>query len=482
MAVSFVSPIFGVAVLMGVGFATPPPVFAQAPEQNPSVQAAPTAKLSAVRPTPARTFQVGHGVHVETHVLKNGLTVVLAKNPRAPLVSVYHWVKAGSLHEKPGITGIAHLFEHMMFRPLAEGKQGFFETARALGAQVNANTRFESTVYTSTVPRRNLAGLLEAEAARFRSLTVTDALLDVERRAVWSEYSTKFDADPTFDLWYTQYKAAFPGHPFEWMIIGFREDLTKISARDCNQFFQTFYRPNNVGLVIAGDIDLAETLAKVEKEYGTWERGTDSRLPPVFDKKPGLVKATSKLPSGSKQVLAGWRIPYFSSNNALLMDFVNHILFDSSNNLANRRFVDRERIASSIGSFSFGYGHGMLSGFASVMPGVDDAKILDSFRGLKADFAALTPKHFEAYRKEFQVGMAEGLERNESIVSALATAWGKYGDETLVAKWSQTPPTLSHEQTTAFVNSTLTDDNFVFVTTPTEGTAATTPPAQRESK
>ncbi|MCA2959965.1 MAG: insulinase family protein [Silvanigrellales bacterium] len=479
---TFASKVFTAFALLGVGLGAGLPGPFSALAQSVSTPAG--GGGSALLAAPARAFEVGNGVKVETRILKNGLTVVIAKNPRAPLVSVYHWVKAGSLHEKPGITGIAHLFEHMMFRPLGEGKPGFFETARALGAQVNANTRFESTVYTSTVPRRGLEGLLQAEAARFRSLTVTDALLDVERRAVWSEYSTKFDADPTFDLWYTQYKAAFPGHPYEWMIIGFREDLAKISARDCNLFFQKYYRPNNVGLVIAGDVDVAETMALIEKAYGGWERGADAVLPPAFEKKPGLVKVTSKLPSGSKQALAGWRLPYFTKDDALLMEFVNHVLFDSGNDLASRRFVDREKVASSIGSFSFGYGHGMLSGFASVLPGVDDAKIIDAFRALKSDFGALSPKHFDAYRKEFQVSMAEGLERNESIVNALATAWGKYGDETLVTKWSREVPALTHEQTRGFVEKTMTDDNFVYVSIPTEPTSSTPvkPPAQKESK
>jgi|GEM_PF-2127260 len=445
---------------------TPTPLTAPVPDAD-ATRAPTDLTLVGSAVQAARTFEVGDGVKVSTRVLPNGLNVIIAKNPRAPLVSVYHWVKAGSLHEKPGTTGMAHLFEHMMFRPLAPGKPGFFELTQKLGAQANANTRFESTLYTSTVTRRNLDALLEAEADRFRNLKVTDELLSVERKAVWSEYSTKFDANPSFDVWYELYKRAYPGHPFGWMIIGLREDLEKIKAGDCNDFFQKNYRPNNVGLVISGDVDEAATFATVERLYGSWEKGTPTPLPPAFAAKTKRVRATSKLPAGGKQILAGWRLPYFTSKNALTFEFVNHVLFDSGNDLAGRRFVDKEKVASSIGSFSFDYGNGMLSGYVSALPRVKDDVIIKQFDALVGDLTALTDVQIKAYAKEFQVGMAEGLERNEAIASGLAVAWGKYGDETLLSTWSRTPTSFSRADLKAFARAYLRKENFVSISTPT---------------
>jgi zinc protease len=415
---------------------------------------------------PVRSFVVGENFQIETFTLPNGLTVILGKNPRAPLVEVHHWVRAGSLHEKPGITGIAHLFEHMMFRPLKKDAPGFFEIAQKLGVQANANTRFESTVYTSRVPLRNLEPLLEAEANRFQNLKVTDELLNIERGAVWSEYSTKLDSSPSWDLWFTQYRKAFPSHPFEWMITGFREDLEKIKASDCNSFFEKYYRPENVGLIITGNIDTAKTLSMIEKLYGKWVKGEESNLPSPFQGKPGLIKAEGKLPAQSKQVLAGWRMPYLNGQNALLASFVNHILFDSANNLATRRFVDRSKVASSISGHSFEYGHGMLSGYVSVLPGVTDEKLIAEFLALRSDFDSLSPRHIKAYAKEFQVATAEGLERNSGLVGSLAHAWGKYGDETLVQAWSTQAPSFSRKELRAYADAYFTRDNFVYVSTP----------------
>ncbi|HPI41750.1 MAG TPA: pitrilysin family protein, partial [Pseudobdellovibrionaceae bacterium] len=203
--------------------------------------------------------------HLKTHhyILDNGLEVFLTPNPKAPNVQVAHWVKAGSLHEKKGTTGIAHLFEHMMFRPLKMGAPSFDQQVDKLGAINNANTRFESTYYHTSVPSKNLNELLKIESERFRNLKVSDGLLDLERGAVWSEYSTKFDSNPMLDLWFQIYRKAFPGHPFGWTIIGFREDLEKIKASDCNEFFNTYYRPNNIGLFITGNFDLDKTLPSV---------------------------------------------------------------------------------------------------------------------------------------------------------------------------------------------------------------------------
>ena len=207
--------------------------------------------------------RINSSVTTEEYKLPNGLSVFLTVNRFAPNTVISHWVKVGSLHEKNGITGIAHLFEHMMFRPLKPGNPSFFDIAGKLGADFNANTRFESTYYYTAVPNKNLMSLLEAESNRFKNLRVTDDMLDAERKAVWSEYSTKFDANPHIDLWFQIYQKAYVGHPFGWMIIGFREDLDKIKANDCNEFFKNYYTPNNTGLFVTGNFDSEKILREM---------------------------------------------------------------------------------------------------------------------------------------------------------------------------------------------------------------------------
>ncbi|NJO12598.1 MAG: insulinase family protein [Gammaproteobacteria bacterium] len=216
------------------------------------------------------------GAKVYEYVLPNQLTLIIIEKPDAPLTSIYHWVKAGSLDETPGITGIAHLFEHMMFRPLAPEEPSFDDKVNKFGASINANTRFESTVYTTTIPTRHLATVLQAEAARFKGLKVTDELLNIEREAVRSEYQTGLDTNPILDFWYTTYIKSFPEHPLGWQIVGVREDLDKIKAADCNAFFAKHYRPNNTGLIIGGAVSAPQVLRLVEASYGDWGAGAQT--------------------------------------------------------------------------------------------------------------------------------------------------------------------------------------------------------------
>lgn len=442
----------------------PSPTATTAPTSSSSPAAATATATTAGTPA-ASTAQlvakhdIRQGLVAHEYRLKNGLTVMLVPNTKAPLTSVYHWVKAGSLHETPGITGIAHLFEHMMFRPLKKDAPPFMDQVRKLGGNANANTRFEGTQYTTTVPTRQLGALLKIESERFKTLEVTNELLDIERKAVWSEYSTKFDANPTIDLYDKVYKTAYKGHPYGWMIIGFREDLEKIKAKDCNTFFDKYYRPNNTGLFIGGSFELEPTLALVESLYGDWKSGTESQLPPPYTGPRALTVVEGKHPSPVKQLIAGWRIPGFDPKNTDLMNFANFVLFDSSFNLAKRRLVDRERVAAYAGGFNFSYDNGMLKAYASLLPGkkVDDA--VAEFAKLPADFDALSAEEFNAYLKEFQVGQSEGMFRNEDIVDNLATSWGRYGSVSWALDWAKKPMDLKKDDVGAFIKATLTQDN-----------------------
>ena len=412
-----------------------------------------------------RKYDVRADLQASEYRLKNGLTVLVIPNNKAPLTAVYHWVKAGSLHETPGITGIAHLFEHMMFRPQKEGEPGFMDAVRTLGGNANASTRFESTVYTTTVPTKNLEALLALESSRFKNMKVTDALLDVERKAVWSEYSTKFDSNPIIDLWYNLYKSAYVKHPFGWMIIGYREDLNGIKAKDCNTFFEKYYTPNNVGLVISGNVDAAKTLEWVEKAYGDWKPGPAVELPLAYSGPEKYSVTEGKLPSQNKQVLVGYRIPYLTSANIDPLFFINHVLFDSGFNLAKRRLVDKSRVAAEVSGFSFDYSAGMMMAYVSLLPGKTPEMAIKELAKLPSDFDALKSNEYEAYLKEYQVSQAEGLLRNESVANAMAMSWGKFNDANRVPEWSKKPMPLKKQDISTVLKKMLRTQNTTAVST-----------------
>ena len=395
--------------------------------------------------------------------LPNGLSVFLTENPKAPNVEVSHWVKAGSLHEKAGITGIAHLFEHMMFRPLSAKQPSFFDIATKLGGDINASTRFESTLYFSAVPPENLNKLLKHESDRFQKLVVTKELLDIERKAVWSEYSTKFDANPVIDLWFQIYQQGYKGHPLGWMIVGFREDLEKITAEDCNAFFKKYYVPNNTGLFVTGNFKAIDALKEIVKLYGGWPAGEASALPPAYNQKNKEIVAEGKLASDAKFYLFGFRTPYLAEGNAKVQSLVDYILFNSKSGLLKKRLVDTKKIAADAGGFNFDYDNGMMKAGITGLPNSQLKRIRTETAELLNDFKRLSEKEFEIYKRNFYISTAESAQRNSDMGKLLSLSWGKYGNLDLAVDFVNKPLDVTKEQVQAFLTQHYTPDNFIFM-------------------
>jgi len=409
-------------------------------------------------------LEIREQVSIYNYKLENGLDVYITKNPKAPVVSVYHWVKAGSLHEKKGITGIAHLFEHMMFRPVHKDDVGFFDKITSLGGSANANTRYMATVYTTTVPGQHLEALLKLEADRFQNLKVTDELLNVERKAVWSEYSTKFDTNPVIDIWGRIYEVAYPGHPYEWTIIGYRQDLEKINAKDSNAFFDTFYRPNNTGLFISGDVDPDQTMKIVRKYYANWKAGKKTALPAEFAKPTTFLQTKGKIASPSKQVLIGFRTKE-EARSPLEYMFLNHILFGSANSLGEKRIKQSMKLASAVSDFNYDYDSGMIKGFMVLLPKATINQVTTEVLKLKADIEKLNEENFNAYKQEFITSVLEGTLRNESLNEALALSWGKYSDLNIFIDWDKNIRGLQKDSIVKLLNEFYTKNNMIVVTT-----------------
>ncbi|WP_413287629.1 M16 family metallopeptidase [Bdellovibrio sp. HCB337] len=413
-----------------------------------------------------KSHKINDLITANEYQMANGLTVFLTENPKAPDVVVAHWVKAGSLHETPGITGIAHLFEHMMFRPIAPGAPTFFDIAGKLGADFNANTRFESTFYFTSVAPAKWTELLKHEADRFQKIVVTKEMLDAERKAVWSEYSTKFDANPVIDLWFQSYQQAYKGHPFGWMIIGNREDLEKITAEDCNTFFQKYYKPNNTGLFITGNFKTKEALQQVLKLYGDWKPSETAAQPPKpYDiKKAKEIIGEGKLPSDAKFTLFGIRTPYFDKDNAKLLTVFNNILFDGENGLLKMRLVDDKQIASSASDFNFDYDNGMIKAAIVSLPKTKMSQLRAELLEIPKDFDKMSEADFNTYKKNAYIRMAEGNQRNQALSDALALTWGKYGNIDITKELISAPLDVTKEQMKKFIAQYYVPENFVILT------------------
>ena len=209
------------------------------------------------------------GLIAQKHRLENGLSVILLRDPSAPVVVYQTWFRVGSRHEREGRTGIAHLFEHLMFNQTESLPPGEFDKRiEALGGETNAATWVDWTFYLDNAPKAALPKLIELEAERMQHLTLGHDQVESEREVVSNE--RRFRVDDAVDGFLNEelYKLAFERHPYHWPTIGWMEDIQAISIDDCRAFYRTYYAPNNATIVVVGDFDEASALAAIRAAYG----------------------------------------------------------------------------------------------------------------------------------------------------------------------------------------------------------------------
>ncbi len=213
---------------------------------------------------------------VETFVLPNGLSVILHEDHTTPFVGVNLWYKVGSKDEKPGRTGFAHLFEHLMFQGSAHHDTEYFGPLEKLGAQINGSTSTDRTNYYEALPTNGLETALWLEADRMGFLlpALTQGKLDNQRDVVKNERRQRVDNVPYGQASEILDAALYPAdHPYHHSVIGSMADLSAASLADVATFFRTYYSPNNASLTLAGDINPVEARRLVEKYFGPIGRG-----------------------------------------------------------------------------------------------------------------------------------------------------------------------------------------------------------------
>ena len=229
-------------------------------------------------------------LRVETYTLPNGLNVILHEDHTTPFVGVNLWYKVGSKDEKPGRTGFAHLFEHLMFQGSEHHDSEYFGPLEKLGAQINGSTSNDRTNYYEALPTNGLEAALWLESDRMGFLlpALSQAKLDNQRDVVKNERRQRVDNVPYGMAGERLNEFLYPSdHPYHHSVIGSMADLSAASLADVSTFFRTYYSPNNASLTLAGDINPAEAKKLVEKYFGPIPRG-----PEVTKLKPNVPVLT----------------------------------------------------------------------------------------------------------------------------------------------------------------------------------------------
>jgi len=325
-----------------------------------ALTAAPSAgqepKPPGPKPAPAPR-QATLTVPFTQFTLPNGLHVILHEDHTVPLATVNVWYHVGSAREKPGRTGFAHLFEHLMFEGSAHVKEGEFDTRlEAAGATNNGSTEPDRTNYYIDVPSTSLdlALFLESDRMGYLLDAMSPERVNGQRDVVKNERRQSYENAPYGMASIEIDKMLFPeGHPYRWPTIGYMEDLTAASYEDVVEFFKKYYQPANASLVIAGDIEPAKTRALVEKWFSDVKPGT-AVIPPIDHPHvtlTGVKRQTLEDRVQLPRLYLSWLTPSLYKPGDAELDVVSQVLAGGKNSRLYKRLVYDLQIAQDVSAF-----------------------------------------------------------------------------------------------------------------------------------
>jgi len=310
---------------------------------------------------------------VKRHQLKNGLTVLLLEDHTVPMISYHTWYKVGSRHEGPGITGAAHMLEHMMFKGAKkwDGK-AFDQTLHSNGMVNNAFTTFDYTGFFQILPSDKLDLMMQMEVDRMSSLAIRQEDLNSERQVVAEERRWRIDNSPMGVMRESLFASLFKGTPYGWPVIGYMKDIQAYESEKLRYFYENFYTPNNAVLVLVGDFDSNKAIKMIEKYYGDLpSRQTPAALPYNYKAKPGetvTVKKDVQAPS----VAMAYRSAPVMHPDTYALDLASAILGSNKSSRLYRSLVVRQQNATSVSSFQYSLKEdGTFMLFANLKSGVE---------------------------------------------------------------------------------------------------------------
>lgn len=277
--------------------------------------------------------------------LGNGLTVLVLVDISAPIVAYHSWFRVGSRHERPGKTGLAHLFEHLMFGETENLGAGVFDRKlEENGAETNAATWVDWTFYHELLPSDRFKLAVKLEAERMQRLVLREPQVASEKEVVANERRYRVDDDVEGVANELLYRTAFERHPYRWPTIGWMEDIQAFTPEDCVDFYRTYYAPNNATVVVVGDVKERDLLPAIAEAYGAIPR---QAIPAedIMPEMPQLVERRLELrkPTASEKLLVAFKGPALGDADHATMTLLSEVLFGGrASRLYRTLVVERE--------------------------------------------------------------------------------------------------------------------------------------------
>lgn len=381
-------------------------------------------------------MELGIPLEIERHRLSNGLRVVVHPDHALPLVAVNLWYHVGSKNERPGRTGFAHLFEHMLFQGSAHvGTNDHFRHLQSIGGVANGSTWYDRTNYYETVPSHqlDLALWLESDRMGFLLPALDQKKLDTQRDVVMNERRQRVDNQPYGRPYERLFELLFPpDHPYHWPVIGTMEDIAAATLEDVRHFFRTYYVPRNAVLTLAGDVRPDDAFARVERWFGELPSGDD---PPPFQRDLAPLDAgVSEIVGDAVQlprVYLAFRVDPYGRRGWYAASLLSTLLGDGKSSPLYDDLVYRRQIAQDASCYVYPTeAVGVLVLAATAKPGIaarDLAEALWSHLRRASEESALV-EHLERTRNttlSALCGQLETLDHRADLISMFTTLWDR---------------------------------------------------------
>ncbi len=327
-----------------------------------------------LRPVYDSSESVGVPKEITAYTMPNGLRIIVWPDHDIPNIVMYNFVRAGGRNEYPGITGLSHFFEHMMFNGTSKLEPGEFDRImEAAGGANNAYTSNDLTVYQDWFPRSALSTIIELEADRLQNLAIDSDVVDSERGVVYSERRLRVDNDNDGRLYEQVMATAFIAHPYQFPVIGWPSDIENWTQKDLESYFKTYYAPNNCTLVFAGAVSPEEVFQLADKYLRPIP--SQSPPPPVRTAEPEqsgerrlVVETEAQAPLLHLAFHAGRAADPETQHMNLLLN----ILTTGTSSRLHRLLVEEEQIALDVSAMQMeGFDPGLVYFFLTLPPGAD---------------------------------------------------------------------------------------------------------------
>ena len=357
----------------------------------------------------------GEVPHVHRFRLGNGLRVLVLVDRSAPVMSYFTWFRVGSRHEKPGKTGLAHLFEHLMFNESEGVKAGEFDRKlEENGAESNAATWLDWTYYYESLPKDRFALAVKLESNRMAKLVLREPQIVSEKEVVANERRMRVDDDVEGIANEVLYKTAFTKHPYHWPTIGWMADIEAFTPDDCVAFYKTYYAPNNATIVIAGDVREQDVLEKIRDAYGA----IPSSVIPEEDTTPEPIQLEMrevilKKPTASEKLLIGFHGPALGDADHAALSILNEVLFGGRASRMYRELVTTREVCTELrGWVSTFRDPGLYEMYFTARPGIARADVLArvdaELRRVRDD--VVTDEELVRAKARLELGLVQSLE------------------------------------------------------------------------